>query len=390
MAKKPYKKTILACFGAFISQAIIVNFAPLLFLTFQSTYSIPLEEITLLVMVNFITQLITDLVASKYASRLGYRFCFVLAHIFCGVGLISMAFLPELINPFFALILSTCIYAIGGGLIEVMANPILEACPIENKSGIMSLMHSFYCWGVVAVVILSTLFFGVIGIHNWKTLSCLWSIIPLANALLIAKSPIYSIAEETKDRANYKELFTQKVFWLVIIIMICSGAAELTVSQWASTFVEKGLNLDKTMGDLLGVCGFSVFMGIARVLYAKYSTHISLITVIAVSAVLCVISYILIGLSSVPMLSLIGCMLCGFSVGVFWPGTISLASQKVKSGGTTMFALCAFGGDIGCSLGPALAGFMTGAFGDNMQLGIFSSVTFPILMLVSLLLLKKE
>ncbi len=381
---------MLACFLGFISQAIIVNFAPLLFITFQKTYSIPLEQITLLVMVNFITQLITDLVASKYVSKIGYRASLVAAHIFCGGGLLSMAFLPEIINPLLGLILSVCVYAVGGGLVEVLCNPVLEACPIENKSGIMSFMHSFYCWGVVAVVLLSTAFFVAFGIENWRVLSCFWAIIPFINVVLFAKVPIYPIAEEAGDKANYKVLFSQKVFWVIMLIMLCSGAAELTVSQWASTFVEKGFNLSKTSGDLIGVCGFSVFMGIARLLYAKFSEKISLIAAIAGSSVLCIISYCMIGLSDSALSGLLGCALCGFSVGIFWPGTISMASKKVTSGGTTMFALCALGGDLGCSAGPALAGFMTGAFGGNLRLGILMSVIFPVLLLMGLVMLRDK
>ena len=390
MAKKPYKRTVLACFGSFVSQAIIVNFAPLLFLTFQSTYSIPLEEITVLVMVNFVTQIAVDIIASKYVNKIGYRICFVTAHIMCGIGLIAIAFLPELINPFVGLIIPTIIYASGSGLIEVMANPVLEACPIENKSRIMSIMHSFYCWGVVRVILLSTLFFTVIGIENWKILSCLWAVIPLANAVFITTVPIYPIAEETNDKANYRELFSQKPFCLIILIMIGAGAAEMSVAQWASTFAETGFGLSKTMGDIVGVCGFATYMGLARVMYGKYSEKISLKTAISISAVLCIIGYVLIGISTVSSIGLFGCMLCGFSVGIFWPGTISLASERVKSGGTTMFALCALGGDLGCSAGPALAGFMTGVLGDNLRLGILCAVVFPLLILAGTTMLKNK
>ncbi len=390
MTKKPYKKTVLACFASFISQAIIVNFAPLLFLTFQETYSIPLEKITVLVIVNFITQIIIDIVASKYVDKIGYRICFIAAHIMCGAGLVAMAFLPDWINPFAGLIIPTCVYAAGSGLIEVMANPILEACPIENKSRIMSIMHSFYCWGVVGVILISTLFFVCIGIENWKILSLLWSVIPLANAVFITKIPIYVAEDTTHDKANYRELFSQKVFWIILIIMVGAGAAEMSIAQWASTFVETGFGLSKTMGDLIGVCGFAVFMGLARVLYGKYSEKISLKTAMGASAVLCILGYILVGLSTVPAIGLIGCMLSGFSVGIFWPGTISLAAERVKSGGTTMFALCALGGDLGCSAGPALAGFMTGVLGDNLRLGILCAVIFPVLILAGVSVLRKN
>ena len=390
MTKRPYKKTVFACFVSFISQAIIVNFAPLLFLTFQSTYNIPLEEITVLVMVNFITQIIVDLIASKYVHKIGYRVCFLSAHIMCGVGLVAMAALPDIINPFAGLVVPTCIYAAGSGLIEVMANPILDACPIENKSRIMSIMHSFYCWGVVGVIILSTLFFTVIGIDNWRVLSCLWAVIPLANAALITKIPIYAILEETKDKPNYRALFSQKVFWIIMIIMLGAGASEMAISQWASTFVETGFGLSKSVGDLIGVCGFATFMGIARIIHAKYADKVSLKSVLGISAVLCIIGYLLIGISTIPAVGLFGCILCGFSVGAFWPGTISLASERIKQGGTTMFALCALGGDLGCSSGPALAGFMTGVFGGNLRFGILCATVFPILILAGVSMLKNH
>lgn len=390
MTKRPYKKTVFACFVSFISQAIIVNFAPLLFLTFQSTYNIPLEEITVLVMVNFITQIIVDLIASKYVHKIGYRVCFFSAHIMCGVGLVAMAVLPDIINPFAGLVIPTCIYAAGSGLIEVMANPILDACPIENKSRIMSIMHSFYCWGVVGVIILSTLFFTVIGIDNWRVLSCLWAVIPLANAALITKIPIYAISEETKDKPNYRALFSQKVFWIIMIIMLGAGASEMAISQWASTFVETGFGLSKSVGDLIGVCGFATFMGIARIIHAKYADKVSLKSVLGISAVLCIIGYLLIGISTIPAVGLFGCILCGFSVGAFWPGTISLASERIKQGGTTMFALCALGGDLGCSSGPALAGFMTGVFGGNLRFGILCATVFPILILAGVSMIKSS
>ena len=387
---QPYKKTVIACFIGAISQAIIVNFAPLLFVTFQNIFGVPLEEITVLISLNFITQFSTDLIASKYAKRIGYRKCLISAHLMCGVGLVLMAFLPRVINPFAALIMSTIIYAAGGGLLEVLTSPLLEACPTKNKSALMSLMHSFYSWGVVGVVIVSTIFFELFGINNWEIMACIWAIVPLGNIILLSTAPMYEISDSGEDKPNYKQLFSQKVFWLIIIIMLCSGAAELAVSQWASTFVEQGFHLSKSTGDLIGVGGFAAFMGLSRVIYSKYANRISLIRAVALSSCLCIVSYLMIGLSNSGAIGLMGCVLCGFSVGILWPGTLSMASEKVVSGGTTMFALCALGGDIGCTSGPALAGFMTGVLGDNLRLGILCSVIFPVLLLVALGLLKEK
>lgn len=385
-----HKHTVAACFIGYISQAIIVNFAPLLFLTFSGTYGIPLEQITLLITLNFGVQLLTDLVASKYAHKIGYRKCIVAAHLFCALGLISMTILPEILPPLAGLLIAVSLYAVGGGLLEVLVSPIVESCPMKNKAGVMSLLHSFYCWGVVATVLFSTGFFVVFGIENWKILSVLLALVPLTNMFFFTAVPLYPIGDAENDEPNYKKLFTQKIFWLMLIMMVCAGASELAVAQWASSFAEKGLHVDKTTGDLLGACGFAVTMGISRVLYAKFSEKIPMKYATMASALLCIASYIMIGLSPTPVVGLIGCILCGFSVGVFWPGTFSLAAESVKFGGTTMFALLALAGDLGCSAGPSVAGFMTGVCGGNLQYGILCAVIFPVVMLFSLFFLKKK
>ena len=385
-----HKHTVAACFIGYISQAIIVNFAPLLFLTFSGTYAIPLEQITLLITLNFGVQLLTDLVASKYAHKIGYRKCIVAAHLFCALGLISMTILPEILPPLAGLLIAVSLYAVGGGLLEVLVSPIVESCPMKNKAGVMSLLHSFYCWGVVATVLFSTGFFVVFGIENWKILSVILALVPLTNMFFFTAVPLYPIGDAENDEPNYKKLFTQKIFWLMLIMMVCAGASELAVAQWASSFAEKGLHVDKTTGDLLGACGFAVTMGISRVLYAKFSEKIPMKYATMASALLCIASYIMIGLSPTPVVGLIGCILCGFSVGVFWPGTFSLAAESVKFGGTTMFALLALAGDLGCSAGPSVAGFMTGICGGNLQYGILCAVIFPVVMLFSLFFLKKK
>ena len=390
MKQKSYRHTIVACFIGYISQAVINNFAPLLFLTFQESYGIPLGQITLLVTINFGIQLLTDLVASGYVQRFGYRRCIVAAHILCTLGLASLAFLPEWLG-FSGLLSAVVMYAVGGGLLEVLVSPIVEACPTQNKAGIMSLMHSFYCWGTVGTVLVSTGFFVLFGIHNWKWMALLWAALPACNAVYFSRVPLYAVAEETGDRPNYGQLFRQGVFWLMFLLMVCSGACEQAVSQWASTFAEKGLAVNKTTGDLLGVCGFSVLMGLSRVIYGKCSERLPLKPAMVGSALLCIGSYLLIGLSAGhPVLGLVGCVLCGFSVGVFWPGTFSLATVSVKGGGTTMFALLALAGDLGCSTGPTVVGLISGMLGDNLHMGILCAVVFPVLLLAGLLLLKKH
>ena len=390
MKKLTHKHTILACFIGYISQAIIVNFAPLLFMTFSETYQIPLEQITLLISINFVTQLLTDLLASEYVQKIGYRKSILMAHIFCTLGLVSMAVLPDIIPSFAGLLISTMIYAIGGGLLEVLVSPIVESCPSKNKAGIMSLLHSFYCWGVVATVLTSTAFFVFVGIEHWKLLSCLFALIPFFNIFFFSAVPLFPIGEEENDQPNYKKLFSQKVFWLMLIMMVCAGASELSVAQWVSSFAESALGVDKTIGDLLGACGFAVTMGIARVLYAKFSEKIPMKHATTFCAILCIVSYLIIGLSPDPVIALIGCIICGFSVGIFWPGTFSLATESVKFGGTTMFALLALSGDLGCSSGPSVAGFMASVFGGDLQYGILCSIIFPITLLCCLFFLKNK
>lgn len=384
-----YRLTIFSCFLSYIVQAVIINFAPLLFLTFQDEFDIKLEQITLLVTLNFVTQLLTDLASSKFIHKIGYRKGMLLAHAFAFTGMVLLTFLPNILGGFVGLLIPVIIYAMGGGLLEVLVSPIVEACPTKNKAGIMSLMHSFYCWGVVATVLLSTGFFVWFGISNWRFMALVWALLPLTCFILFLKVPIYHINPEGEDKPNYKELFTQKIFLVMLVLMLCAGASELAVAQWASTFAETALGLDKTMGDLLGVCGFSLTMAIARMGYAKFSERLPLKKAMLSCVVLCIISYLMIGLSSSAVVGLIGCILCGFSVGLFWPGTFSLATVSVKGCSTTMFALLALAGDMGCTSGPTVVGLVAGLTQNGFKGGILASVVFPILLLVGLLLLGK-
>lgn len=390
MNRLTYKSTIIASFIGYVSQAITINFISLLFVTFNETYGIEFSKITVVVTINFMIQLLTDLMASRFAHKIGTRACLLISHILCGVGLIALAVLPSVIDPYAGIIIAACIYGVGGGLLEVMVSPVVEACPTGNKAGVMSVLHSFYCWGVTATVLLCTLFFVIFGVEKWQVLSCILAIVPLANTILFAKVPLYSLSEETEDKPEYKKLFSQKIFILMLFIMACAGASEISVSQWVSAFAEKSFNVSKTMGDVIGVCGFSVFMGFSRVLYGRISRKVAVRNAMLFSVVLCIVSYLMIGLSPHPAVGLAGCMLCGFSVGVFWPGTFSLSTQYVKNGGTTMFALLALAGDLGCSSGPTFVGFISGMFGDNLQTGILCATVIPVVFLFALLSLKKE
>ncbi len=377
-----YKKTIYACFIGYIVQAIINNFIPLLFLTFQASYGIPLTKITLLVTINFGVQMLVDLLSMTFADKIGYRASMIIAHLSTTVGLISLTILPDMFSdPFIGLLISVMIYAVGGGLLEALVSPIVEACPTDNKEKAMSLLHSFYCWGHVGVVLLSTIFFKLFGIENWKIMAIIWAIIPFLNTFLFALVPIASLMEEGEAGFTLKELFLNKLFWVFMLMMVCAGASEQAVSQWASTFAEKGLGISKALGDLAGPMTFAILMGISRVFYGKYGEKIDLEKFMTYSTFLCIASYLCIALVPIPVFGLIGCAITGLSVGIMWPGTFSMASAAMKKGGTSMFAFMALAGDLGCLAGPTLVGMLSSRFNDNLRIGILIAIVFPVVLL---------
>ena len=387
--KDKYQKTMYACFAGYIVQAIVNNFVPLLFLTFESNYNIPLSQITMLITFNFGIQLIVDLLSTKFVDRIGYRISIVMAHVFAAGGLIGLVVLPDLLpNAFAGLLIAVVIYAIGGGLIEVLISPIMESCPTENKEKAMSLLHSFYCWGHVGVVLLSTLFFKLCGIENWKILALIWAVIPIVNGIVFCKAPIASLIEDGETGMSLRDLCRNQMFWILMLMMVCAGASEQAVSQWASTFAEQGLGVTKTIGDLAGPMAFAILMGSARAFYGKFGEKIDLDKFMMGSSLLCVIAYLCISLSPSPLISLVGCAVCGLSVGIMWPGTFSKASATLKNGGTAMFALLALAGDVGCSGGPTLVGFVTGQMSNNLKHGILAGIVFPILLIVAEIVLK--
>ncbi len=387
MANK-YKKTLTACYLGFITQAIAANFAPLLFLKFHNDYGIPLKKIALISVAFFFTQIIVDLLCARFADRIGYRKCVVASELFSAAGLIGLAFLPELLpDPFIGIILCVIVYAMGSGLIEVLCSPIVEACPFDHKEAVMSLLHSFYCWGSVGVILLSTLFFAIFGIDTWKWLVCLWAVIPLFNIYNFAKCPIENLNEDGKG-IKTGSLLKIPLFWLSIILMVCAGASELSMSQWASAYAESALGLPKAVGDLIGPCMFAVTMGISRAVYGKYGSKISLMKFMMGSGALCLLCYIAASVSNEPVIGLIGCIICGFSVGIMWPGTISICSENIPAGGTGMFALLAMAGDLGGSFGPGLVGNIAQRANDDLQKGMFAGCIFPLVLIISLLILR--
>ena len=388
--KDKYQKTIYACFIGYVVQAVVNNFVPLLFLTFEKTYGIPLSKITMLITLNFGVQLIVDLLSAGFVDKIGYRVSIVIAHAASALGLLGLVVLPNLLpDAYTGILLSVMIYAIGGGLIEVLISPIMESCPTDNKEKAMSLLHSFYCWGHVVVVLISTCFFKIFGIENWKILACVWAIIPIVNGLIFVKAPIAPLVEEGENGMTILDLCKEKMFWILMLMMICAGASEQAVSQWASTFAEKGLGVSKALGDLTGPTVFSLLMGLSRLIYGKRGDKMDLTKTMLGCCGLCVAAYLLIGLTQSPLTGLIGVGLCGFSVGIFWPGTFSTASASMHRGGTALFALMALAGDLGCSAGPTVAGAVASALGDNLRAGILCGLGFPLLMIVGVLLMKR-
>lgn len=388
--QKNYKKTLVACYLGFVTQAISANFTPLLFLTFKSTYGITLEKIAMIPMVFYFAQLLIDLAATKFADKIGYRTCVVVSQVLSAVGLISMAFLPDVLsNPFIGILISVVLYAIGSGLIEVLVSPIVEACPFENKDGMMSLLHSFYCWGALGVILGSTLFFAVFGVGNWKILTILWALIPLYNTFNFISCPMERLVDEGKSM-SVRQLLKLPLFWLIIILMICSGASEASMAQWASAFTEAAIGVSKTVGDLAGPGLFAMFMGISRMLYGKFSEKLDLTKVMLICGAMCAGCYLLASLSASPILGLTGCALCGLAVGIMWPGSISISSQKCPRGGTAMFAFLALAGDLGATVSPTMVGSFAEIAGGNLKTGLLVATVFPAVLVIGLLLLKKK
>ncbi len=386
-----YKRTMNACFVGYVVQAIVNNFVPLLFVTFQNTYSIPLSRITLLITFNFAVQLLVDLLSAGFVDRIGYRASILLAHVLSAAGIILLTVLPEVTgDPYYGILLSVTVYAIGGGLIEVLISPIMDACPTDNKESAMSLLHSFYCWGHMGVVLLSTAFFALFGIRNWKILALVWAVIPVCNTLVFLRTPMPPILDQGEKGLGLRELFRMKSFWLMMLMMTCAGASEQAVSQWASTFAEEGLGVSKALGDLAGPMSFALLMGTARLLYGKLGHKLDLDRCMSASCGLCVLAYLAIALTPLPALGLAGCGLCGFAVGILWPGTFSRASAAIPAGGTALFAMLALAGDVGCAAGPTIAGFVSSAAGDDLRAGILGAIGFPILLLLGVALTRKK
>lgn len=387
---RSYKGTITACFMGYITQAIMVNFPPLLFVFFGQHFGISPMQTTILIACNFVTELAIDFIISRYAERIGYRKLVIIADICAILGISLLFILPELMSgaPFIALAIAMAFCGMGGGLMEVLISPIVEACPTKNKSGMMSLLHSFYCWGQVGVVFLSTMFFLIFGIENWGIMALIWALVPAFDLVMFIFAPMYSLTPEGATEKKPSDILRSKVFWLLVVMMTCAGASELVMSQWASTFAEVTLGVQKWIGDLIGPCLFAVCMGLSRVFFAKMSEKINLEKGIFISSIICICSYLLaiFAPSGLEFLSLIGCAVCGIGCGLMWPGTFSIASKKEPLGGVFMFGMLALAGDFGCLIGPTSAGIFKG----NLKAGFLLALIFPVtLAIISLILFIK-
>ena len=388
--RKNYQRTLKACYLGFITQAIAANFAPLLFLKFHADYGISLGRIALISTAFYFTQLVVDVFCARFVDRIGYRKSVVASEVASVLGLVGLAFIPDLCaDPFAGIIACVIVYAIGSGLIEVLCSPIVEACPFDHKEAVMSLLHSFYCWGSVGVILLSSLFFTAFGIGSWRILACVWALIPLYNIFNFAACPIEHLTEEGKGM-TIGQLFRTPLFWVSILLMVCAGASEMSMAQWASAYTEAALGFSKSIGDLIGPCLFAVTMGVSRVIYGKYGAKINLNRYMIASGILCLCCYLLASLSSNPVLGLIGCIFCGFSVGIMWPGTISITSPRLPRGGTALFAFLAMAGDLGGAFGPSLVGTVSQQAGDSLQTGMLAGCVFPLVLIVSLLLIGRS
>lgn len=389
------KHTILASYVGYLTQAITINYAPLLFITFQKEFDISLGKISLLIAISFLTQLTADITEAKLGHLIPPRVATVTAHVCAVLGLTGFAYLPNILpSPYVGLIICTVVAAIGGGIIEVLISPIVEACPTTHKGAAMSLLHSFYSWGFAAVVLLTTLFFKFVGIEHWRMTAIFWALIPAIGAIAFCFVPIYNLDTINESDHNTtqkkKSLFKDPVFILFFIMMLSAGAAEQAMAQWASTFAESGLHVEKSIGDLLGPFAFAVLMGLSRTFYGIRGNRIKLSNFIFLSSILCILSFIITAASPYPLLSLVGCALCGLSVGIMWPGTYSLATSHISDVGVRMFAYLAFAGDIGCLLGPTAAGWIAELLGDDLRISFFVSALFPAVLLICLVFLTKS
>ncbi len=390
MKRLSFKHTFFSCYIGAVIQAIVCGFLPLLFVIFNREYKISLPLVTLLATVNFMTQLATDSVAVLFVEKTGYRKMGILAYFLVATGLFCLGVVaPLLENVYIGIFISVIMFSIGGGLLEVLLSPIVEGCPSENKSASMSLLHSMFGFGSAAAIVVTTLLLKIFGWQSWRAISVLWALLPFLNGIYLMFVPINKLVN-IDEKTPLRTLFADKTFWGFLLVMVCGGASEIGMSQWASAFAESSLGISKAAGDVLGPCVFALMMALARVLYSRFADRIDLSACIIASGVLSCICYLAAALAPVSIIALLACGFCGFTTGILWPGTISLASEKYPMGGATLFAILALAGDVGCSLGPSVVGFAASIFGGNLKTGLLFGTMFPFALVVGLAMLKKK
>lgn len=377
-----YRSTRMACYRGYIVQGVVNNLSPLFFVIFQREFGVSYAMLSSLILFNFVTQICVDVLCVRFVDRIGYRAATVFAHVCCALGLVLLGVLPQVLpSAFLGLAIATVVMAVGGGVIEVAVSPIIDSLPSEAKEAKMSLLHSFYCWGQVAVVLLTTLAVRLMGQDLWWILPIVWAALPFYNIFSFTRVPLRPTVSE-EEKTPLGELCRSKLFVLSMALMLCAGASELAMSQWSSLFAEQALGVEKLWGDLLGPCLFAVFMGIGRTIYGVFGVRLNLYRSLLATAVLCVLCYMGAALLAAPVLSLLCCGLCGFSISLMWPGVLSSTAGKHPKGGAAMFGLLAVCGDLGCSAGPALAGMVSEFAG--LRAGMLSAAVFPLAMVLCL------
>ena len=382
---KKYSLTLTACYVGYVIQAMVNNLSPLLFVQFKRQFALDSAMLSFIIFINFGLQIIVDSLSAKITEKIGYRAGAILAQVFSCTGLVCLGVLPNVINPFAGIITATVLMAIGGGFVEVILSPVIEALPLGNKSGAMCFLHSFYCWGHIFTVLAATIYFNLFTIDAWRYLPVALAVIPLLNCITFAVCPLETL-EGDETPSSYKSIFTMRGFWLFPVLILASGAAEQAIAQWASDFAEIGLGVDKTLGDVFGTCLFALGMALSRTVYGVLGKKIDLKKAFVLCGGLLIGSYLLAALSPSAGLSLAGIAFGGVFVGLLWPGLYAVAGQAYPKGGTKMFGVLALFGDIGCTVGPTLTGLVS----NDIKTGLLFATCFPIIVFIcSVILLKR-
>lgn len=390
-----YKHTLHSCYLAYVTQAAVVNLAPILFVIFQTEFGLTYQQIGALSLINFLTQLSIDAVAIKTLDKVGYRPAAIGCCACCTLGFLLLAICPAIWpGEFFALCLPVIVYAVGGGLAEVIVSPIADSLPLENKEGSMALVHGAYSWGQAAVVLVSTCTLAIIGHARWQWLPLIWAILPLYNLFRFCRVPLMPTIPD-EHRTPLRDLLKNGTLWLFLLVMLCAGASEVAMSQWSSLFAEKALGVNKVLGDIAGPCLFAVFMGLGRIGFGKFGTKWKLSRILLLCALLAIVCYLLTAFFPHPIISLTACALTGLAVSLMWPGTVSLSAAAFPLGGAALFAFLALFGDLGCSVGPWLTGVVSDAVSVSnsdmaLRIGLAAGTIFPLTLFVTLFFLKSK